>query len=946
LGLYGKAGQALGVPFERANKALTGLSMQGPLSKTLGKPARNALMWIWMDREARAASEGDKEKYKSEMNRMKVLVPELEEGPDWGALKGIPASVWKGVKAAIPYPGMGKDAPTYGETLGESFKNIAGREAPGWVKPVADIAFETAIATGVAKVAKAKLPKPAKPLTSSEIKQAQNLYTKSTLAKMDPVVVRAELDKVSKLGQAIQAGPSKAPLLPTATETQASVNKLIASVKRAKIIEKKASIEASKELSKRVGKAARRQEEIGGRAGFRAGMAQLKGPLKAKRFEPVEPMLAEGPYPFHVANLVREVETSGQPWFQRMRIWIGLEKVFRGDLPTRGEIALLERTFGKGLGKELLAKRPWGQKISQATLDALNLPRAIVAAYDMSGALRQGGFFLPGHPILWSKSFVRAAKAAIPGKKGKAYAQYFDDMAARSKYAPWRQRAGLYQARQWQTGAGLTAKEEAFMTTFHEKIPGLPWSERHYSVFLDQLRVNVFDDIASKWDAAGIKFGDDPARYRDLAKFINIGTGRGDLKLAKWANLNGAAGVLNAAFFSPRYQVAEAELMLLPVSMWNKAPAVRKIIAKDYLAFVGTGLAALYLAKQAGAEVEVDPRSTDFGKIKVGNTRWNYWGTKNTFARAMAQFVTSQRKSATTAKIVDTNRGQVVTRFLRTKLSPAMGFATDWALGGTMLGDAMDFEATPEAVPVKVYEAMAERFPPYKTYAMKEKRLEAEPYLAVAEQAWNRLTPLVIQDLVDGMAYQGLDGATPVIGATAFFGVGVQTYPPSKYHELAKMQDHLSLQTYGDKWDNIAPFEQMLLKAQNPGIRELKESAAYERNSYFFLAETLNTGMKMAKEVESSLPKDVRRLLREHKIALSPLARTTGDWRMNDDRFDQYKTLVGQKTEQQVRMLVRQRGWRRLPKTTQKKMLKAAVSRAQSIAGKQIKAQANLQGMQ
>jgi hypothetical protein len=43
--------------------------------------------------------------------------------------------------------------------------------------------------------------------------------------------------------------------------------------------------------------------------------------------------------------------------------------------------------------------------------------------------------------------------------------------------------------------------------------------------------------------------------------------------------------------------------------------------------------------------VEIDPRSTDFGKIKVGNIRWDIWGGFQQWVRVASQLATGERKT-------------------------------------------------------------------------------------------------------------------------------------------------------------------------------------------------------------------------------------------------------------------------------------------------------------
>jgi len=111
--------------------------------------------------------------------------------------------------------------------------------------------------------------------------------------------------------------------------------------------------------------------------------------------------------------------------------------------------------------------------------------------------------------------------------------------------------------------------------------------------------------------------------------------------------------------------------------------------------FVGVGVSILLAAKMMGANVEDDPRSSDFGKIHVGNTRWDIWGGFQPYARVLTQFITGERKATTTGDIQELNgkgfmgqtRATPLTSFFRTKLAPVPGTAWNLIEGSDVVGN-------------------------------------------------------------------------------------------------------------------------------------------------------------------------------------------------------------------------------------------------------------------
>jgi hypothetical protein len=98
--------------------------------------------------------------------------------------------------------------------------------------------------------------------------------------------------------------------------------------------------------------------------------------------------------------------------------------------------------------------------------------------------------------------------------------------------------------------------------------------------------------------------------------------------------------------------------------------------------FVVFGAAMLGLAKVGGADVELDPRSSDGLKIKTGDTRYDILGGFQQYIRLATQLLTGQKKSTKTGEIKNIDgegafgedKGDVAGRFLRGKLAPVPAY--------------------------------------------------------------------------------------------------------------------------------------------------------------------------------------------------------------------------------------------------------------------------------
>jgi len=140
--------------------------------------------------------------------------------------------------------------------------------------------------------------------------------------------------------------------------------------------------------------------------------------------------------------------------------------------------------------------------------------------------------------------------------------------------------------------------------------------------------------------------------------------------------------------------------MLNPVWYAKLPKEIRVLALKDMGKMIGLGSATLILASLGGAKTELNPTSTDFGKIHVGNTRWDIWGGFQQYIRAFSQIASGYEKKGDGSIVpLGTERGQhtrveKLLNLFRGKLAPVPSIATDVLAGKTAVGE--DVELTPE----------------------------------------------------------------------------------------------------------------------------------------------------------------------------------------------------------------------------------------------------------
>jgi hypothetical protein len=273
------------------------------------------------------------------------------------------------------------------------------------------------------------------------------------------------------------------------------------------------------------------------------------------------------------------------------------------------------------VGNQRIVKPP-DTNTGSPVMDALNIPRTLMASGDLSAPFRQGlglihkGAFWKALPTMMesfgSEAVYKAAQEEIrsrplfkprPGPNGTILPSFAESMGLKLSDL-----------------GSMSTREESIMSSMAEKVPGVRPSNRAYTIFLNKLRADVFQDLVDKGQVFGADGTKNLALGKELANFVNTATGRGNLGIAE-----NAGKFLSTFMFSPRL-MASRLTMLNPQYYITANPMVRKEALKSLMAVAAAGNTVLQLGKMMGGTVENNPASSDYGKLKVGNTRIDPFG--------------------------------------------------------------------------------------------------------------------------------------------------------------------------------------------------------------------------------------------------------------------------------------------------------------------------------
>lgn len=321
--------------------------------------------------------------------------------------------------------------------------------------------------------------------------------------------------------------------------------------------------------------------------------------------------------------------------------------------------------------------------------DLAGFAKSMKAALDNSVVGRQGLKVAFTNPRIWlknsRKSFADLYNVGIKNKD--VMREVRAEVLSRENSLN-----GMYEKEKLAVGT----IEEAFPSTLPERIPvvkrAFKASESAFTAFQYRTRADLFDryvEIAKKSGADNIQ---------GIGKVANSLTGRGTFGQRG----ESAASLVNNVFFSPRLLKSHVDLLAVHAFDKGISPFARKLAAKNMLKVVA-GVASIMVLADAVApgSIEKDPRSSDFGKIKVKDTRFDVTGGMASLTTLAARIAFGSTKSTTTGKVTKLNargkngepvfgaqtRTSLLANFFENKLSPLAGVIRDIANNADYSGE-------------------------------------------------------------------------------------------------------------------------------------------------------------------------------------------------------------------------------------------------------------------
>lgn len=487
--------------------------------------------------------------------------------------------------------------------------------------------------------------------------------------------------------------------------------------------ERTARVRAASEASRNAG---------GGMTGHLAAKRHLAGELPKEFFGHLKDFTPE-----QLHEAAKVIDRAPMQFFEKTHAKDALAAMVNdGVVPNKSDHALLERVFGRVAGTaapdEKLATF-WDKFVS-----VLNIPRALRSSGDISNGFRQSLVVLVTHPKVWMREYLRSIRSFGSEEYYRAQSQAILD----DPHYPLALKYGVPFS---DLEGNVPAHEEAFVgAKAAEHLPlgvgkVVRMSDRAFTGMANGTRMQTFNLMLEKAAMMGHDFTNANPNAQHLgesiARVVGAFTGRGTVPHV----LEGHLTTLNAAMFSPRLMAARMNL-LSPVFYAKLDPFARREAlagARNVVAAVG---ATMVVAKLLGAQVTFDPRSSNFAKIKVGNTRIDIAGGFSQYVRFIAQEITREEISSAghhahigwgQHDVTDLANG---TKLFRSKAGPIPSLLWDETSG-------KDFIGRP---------------------------------ISQTHELWSN-APFVAQDAVDAYQKSG-PASVPIAAFLSAIGLGVQSY--------------------------------------------------------------------------------------------------------------------------------------------------------------------------
>jgi hypothetical protein len=266
----------------------------------------------------------------------------------------------------------------------------------------------------------------------------------------------------------------------------------------------------------------------------------------------------------------------------------------------------------------------------------------------------------------------------------------------------------------YDTARILPKNEEQYPTAAPEKAPIVGkifrGSQAAFEGSALRMRTQLYDFTAKLAERNGVDVLN-KEQIQSIGKMVNSMTSRGE------TGAKGGSPLVRLVLWAPKMLRAHWDVLTAHTGQ-KMSPFAKREAALNLVSFVATTAAIMSIANALKpGSAETDSRSTDFGKIKIGNTRFDYTGGAASLIVLASRIATLSSKSSSTGLVNQLNTGKfgsqtafdVMVDFLVGKTTPAAGAVAAALRGADYKGDKPTLAGTAQnlTVPITVQNVLA-----------------------------------------------------------------------------------------------------------------------------------------------------------------------------------------------------------------------------------------------
>lgn len=223
-------------------------------------------------------------------------------------------------------------------------------------------------------------------------------------------------------------------------------------------------------------------------------------------------------------------------------------------------------------------------------------------------------------------------------------------------------------------GVDVTNKKRASIEDQVKNSNPFAAMERFTTTYGNHIKMDMFEKGVKKLQVEGKNPVEHKKDYERLAKAINTLTGRANL-----GRFDGISPELNALFFSVRFAAstfnklnpAWYSVVLRDSENPTKPSVAQKMAISQVSTYIATTTAFILAIQALGGEdedgedivkIETNPTSSDFGKLKIGDIRFDPWGGHLPWVTLFGRMASGKMKKSN-GKVINLGEGNNDTKF-------------------------------------------------------------------------------------------------------------------------------------------------------------------------------------------------------------------------------------------------------------------------------------------